>query len=239
MARHGSRSITSKCGTVDILEELGINVECLPEVVKKSIETAGIGIFNGMSPYVHPKALGRILSQITFGTVLNIAASLANPAQPKLAVRGVYNPDLLVPTAKAMKEIGYSKALVVYGEGEQGTYKGIDEASTMGKSHICELAEDGTISEYVINPEELGIKPSTASDLLSGTDKAIEASRMKNLLAGKETQARTDIVCLNAGLIIYLAGNQPTINKGYQRALELISTDKPLNKLNEWAEVQQ
>jgi anthranilate phosphoribosyltransferase len=239
MAKHGARAITSRCGAVDILEELGVNVECPPEVVKKSIETVGIGIFNGMSPHVHPRALGRILSQISFGTVLNIAASLANPTMPKLAVRGVYSPSLLMPTAETMREIGDSRALIVYGEGEQKTGRGIDEASTMGRSHICELSEDGSISQYEIAPEEFGIVRSRGEELGMCQDRTVEAQRMKGLLSGGETRARTDIVCLNAGLILYVAGKQPTIDAGYRRALELINTDRPIKKLSDWARVQQ
>ena len=239
MAKHGARAITSRCGSVDILEELGVNVECSPDAVKKSIETVGIGMFNGMSPLVHPQALGRILSQISFGTVLNIAASLANPASPKLAVRGVYSPDLLTPTAKAMKEIGYSRALVIYGEGEPGTEGGIDEASTMGRSHIRELTPDGNIAEYEIRPEQFEITPARASDLRMEQDTATEARRMKNLLTSNETQARMDIVCLNAGLILYLADSQPSIKAGYHRARQLLSTDKPIIKLNDWIRAQQ
>ncbi len=238
MARHGARAITSACGTVDIVEALGVNVECSPEVVKKSVETVGIGIFNGMSPHVHPKALGRILSQISFGSMLNIAASLANPARPKIAVRGVYSPDLLRPTARVMREIGYTRALVVYGEGEPGMTGGIDEASTMGQSHICELTADGRISRYEISPEQFGITTSRSTDL-AGLDRFTEAERTKNLLAGDETQARIDIVCLNAGLILYTAGKQPSIKAGYDRARKLLSTSKPIQKLNDWVGVQQ
>jgi len=238
IARHGARAITSKCGTVDILEELGVNVECPPETVKKSIESTGIGIFNGMSPLVHPNALGRILSQISFGSVLNIAASLANPALPKIAVRGVYSPDMLLPAAETMKEIGYTRAIVVYGEGEPGKNGGIDEASTMGKSHICELV-NGEISQYIISPEDFGIKAARACDLIMGEDISAEAMRMKSLLTGGDTRERTDVVCLNAGLILYLTGSQPTIKAGYERALYLVSTDKPINKLKDWVEAQQ
>ncbi len=238
MARHGARAITSTCGTVDMAEALGVNVECPPEVVKKSIETVGIGIFNGMSPLVHPRALGRILSQISFGTVLNIAASLANPVRPKIAVRGVYSPELLYPTVKIMKEIGYARALVVYGEGEPGMAGGMDEASTMGRSHICELTADGEICEYDIHPGQFGMKTSRPSEL-GGLDKPTETERMKNLLAGKETRARMDIVCLNAGLILYTAGTQPSIEAGCERARELLSTDKPIQKLHDWVGVQQ
>lgn len=237
MAKHGARAITSKCGTVDILEELGVNVECAPEVVKKSIETAGIGIFNGMSPLVHPQALGRILSKVCFGTVLNIAASLANPAMPKMAVRGVYCRDMLRPTAGIMREIGFDRAIVIYGDcGEHG---GIDEASTIGETFVCELAGDGSISEYSISPEQFGIKRACPDDLRMTDDKSSEARRIKELLVGKETQARTDIVCLNAGLILYLAGRRPTLESAFERANDIINSDKAIGKLNEWICVQR
>lgn len=239
MAKHGSRAITSTCGAVDIAEELGVNVECTPEVVKYSIEKAGIGLFNGMSPQMHPWALGRILSQISFGTTLNIAASLANPALPEMAVRGVYSPNLLEPTAQIMGQIGMKRALVVFGEGENGGERGMDEASTLGPSRICELKESGDIVHYVITPEEFGIKRRRAEDLAVSPDRAAEAKRMKALLCAQEGDARTDIVCLNAGLIIYLAGHQPSIKDGYQRARELVGAHKAIDKLNEWVEAQQ
>ena len=97
LARHGARAITSRCGTVDICETLGIDVECKSEVVKTSIEKTGIGLFNGMSPHVHPRALFRILSQMSFGSILNIAASLSNPAKPEHGVRGVYSEKMILP----------------------------------------------------------------------------------------------------------------------------------------------
>ena len=242
MAKHGARAITSACGTVDIMEELGVNVECTPDTVRRSIESAGIGMFNGMSPLVHPTALGRILSQISFGTVLNIAASLANPALPRLAVRGVYAPSLLAPTAQIMKEIGYNRALVVCGQGEAGagdTVAYIDEASTMGPSWICELSDDGQITEYEIHPEEYGISRPHTEDLLMTGDISGEATRMRGLLRGSEAQARLDIACLNSGLILYLAGWQPTIQAGFVRAQELINSDKPTERLGAWVEAQQ
>lgn len=87
VARHGARAITSSCGTVDMAERLGVDVECPVSLVAESVRKAGIGLFNGMSPEVHPMALGRILSQIAFGSPLNIAASLAHPAMPRIALR--------------------------------------------------------------------------------------------------------------------------------------------------------
>ena len=132
MAKHGARAITSKCGAVDILETLGVDVECDVGLVK--IENAGIGIFNGMSGKVHPSALYRILSQIRFGTILNIAGSLANPALPVYGVRGVYSQNMVLPIAEAMKEIGYKRAFVVHGRSVDDT-RGMDEISTLGRNH--------------------------------------------------------------------------------------------------------
>ena len=115
MARHGARALTSRCGAVDILEAVGVDVDCDGASVERSIREAGIGIFNGMSPAVHPGGLGRILSQIRFGSTLNIAASLANPVRPTHGVRGVYASGLVGPVGEVMLEIGYERAMVVHG----------------------------------------------------------------------------------------------------------------------------
>ncbi|MCL1914521.1 MAG: anthranilate phosphoribosyltransferase [Eubacteriaceae bacterium] len=239
IARHGSRSITSRCGTIDMLELLGINVECTPEVVARSIERAGIGVFNGNSPLVHPVALGKILSQISFGTTLNIAASLANPASPKHAVRGVYCPGLLLPTAMAMKEIGYLRAIVVYGTRGEGVEGGIDEASTLGESYICELKEDGSVIEYVISPESFGIDRHGESDIVMGNCVDEEVGSMEMLLKGDGSRQRSEIACLNAGLVLYISGMEPDIYTGYERALKTLSKGEPMEKLREWASVQK
>ncbi|MCL1803290.1 MAG: anthranilate phosphoribosyltransferase [Eubacteriaceae bacterium] len=238
MARHGSRAITSKCGSIDIIEELGVNVECHPEIVKKSIETCSIGIFNGMSPLVHPNGLSRMLSQISFGTVLNTAASLANPAFPKRAVRGVSSVSQLIPTAMSMAYIGFERALVVCGVCDEAN-AAIDEASTMGSSYICELTESGDIFEYEITPESFGIKRADALEILTSGQLSLEAERMKQLLSGEGSKARIDIACLNAALIFYISGREDSIANGFERASELAMSAKPLKKLEEWILIQQ
>lgn len=237
LAKHGARAITSICGTVDILEELGVDVECEPEVVKKSIEQAGIGIFNGMSPKVHPRALGRILSQISFGTVLNIAASLANPALPNYGVRGVYSRELLQHAPLIMREIGYKKALVVHGLAEDGK-QGMDEASTLGETLMAELKEDGSIHYFSFLPEDLGIKRVGPQDLRPLPDFHEEAIRLVRVLSGDENGARRDIVCLNGGLILYLMGNSGSIKEGYHFALEIIQSGQAVDKLKDWVRGQ-
>ncbi|MGI6435863.1 MAG: anthranilate phosphoribosyltransferase [Syntrophomonadaceae bacterium] len=236
MARHGSRAITSTCGTIDLLEILGIDVEGPPQLAARSIEKIGIGIFNGMSPEVH-QALGRILSQISFGSVLNIAASLANPARPEYAVRGVYDPAMIQPVAEVMRQIGYQRALILHGLDEQGQL-GLDEASTLGETIIAELNPDGSISRYSIYPEDLGIKRAAPEAIAPLPDLKAEAVEFLKVMSGKEDGPRTDIVCLNAALIIYLMNPGSTLKQGYQRARELIDSGRALAKLQQWVEQQ-
>lgn len=237
IAKHGSRAITSVTGTVDILETIGIDVESDPQIVKKSIENAGIGIFNGMSPKVHPRALGRILSKVFFSTTLNIAASLANPVLPKYGVRGVYTKKLLKPAALIMKEIGYKKAIVVHGLNKKGD-KGMDEASTLGETLIVELEENGEIEEYSFMPEDVGIKSTTPEKLLPYKNREKEAVRLIKVLKGEENGPCTDIVCLNAALVLYLMGLCKNIKRGVIKAQEIINSGSAIKKLKKWIKEQ-
>ena len=236
MAKHGARAITSKHGAVDILEAVGVEVECDPEVVKRSIERSGIGIFNGMSPKIHPQ-LARILSQIYFGTFLNIAASLANPVLPRYGVRGVYSKDLVKPIVEVMKEIGYQQAIVVHGMNSNGT-KGVDEISIIGDTIIAELHEDGEISTYLLSPEDFGIQRVGEAELSPEVERDREALRFLRTLGGMETEPRTDIACLNAAPVLYLAGKVKDLREGFEISKETVKSGKALAKLKEWVKEQ-
>lgn len=237
MAKHGARAITSNCGTIDVLEELGVDVECDPELVSQSIEKTGIGIFNGMSSKVHPMALGRILSQISFGSILNISASLANPALPRYAVRGVYSRELLESAPRVMKEIGYKKALIVHGLAEDGI-QGMDEASTLNKTLVAELHGDGTISQYSFVPEDFGIKRATREDLMAFGGREESALGLVKILNGEDDGPKADVVCLNAALVLYLMDITKSIEKGYQMSKEIIASGQCIDKLREWVSHQ-
>lgn len=236
IARHGARAITSSCGTVDMAECLGVDVECGVELVAKSIRQAGIGLFNGMSRHVHPMALGRILSRICFGSPLNIAASLAHPALPKVAVRGVYSPTLLRPVAEVMQAIGYTDALVVYG-GIAGSKKGMDEGSVCGLTSGVHL-KNGRLTDLSFYPEEVGLKTHTPQLLAVDPDKKSAAVKMYQLLAGKGDTARNDTVILNSGLIFYVQGVVASIAEGVDKARELLQSGQALAALHRWIEIQ-
>jgi anthranilate phosphoribosyltransferase len=236
VARHGARAITSSCGTVDMAELLGVDVECEVELVKKSVYEAGIGLFNGMSPQVHPMALGRILSQICFGSPLNIAASLAHPALPRVAVRGVYSPALVQPVVEVMQAIGYSDALVVYGA-INGSDKGMDEASVCGET-IGMLLRDGKIEPVSFAPGDVGVSVHSPELLSSENNREAAARNMYELLAGRGGEARNDAVALNSGLIFYLQKTVPTIKEGVEKARDLLLSGKAFRTLEQWVVAQ-
>ncbi len=236
MARHGARAITSVCGTVDIMESLGVDVECSVKTIEKSIRNAGIGLFNGTSSKVHPVALGRVLSQIRFGSILNIAASLAHPCPPALGLRGVYSGAILERTAAAMKAVGYRRGMVVYGEdGPSG--KGMDEISTTGKTLFIEFTEGGDQSG-VIAPEDVGIKRGNTNDIISTGSLETETFRFLRVLANRGHESCIDFTCLNAGAILYTAGLCDTLKKGVEKGREVIGNGSALAKLREWVTSQ-
>ena len=237
MAKHGARAITSTCGAVDVAEAVGIDVGCPVDVVARSIESAGIGLFNGMSQQVHPQALFRILAQIRFGSTLNIAASLANPAMPKIAVRGVYSSELVRPTAEAMREIGYERALVVFGRNGSED-RGMDEWSVLGETDVAQFDSNGDIDSYTVAPEDVGIGRSPYEPLQPAANVQEEALRFVRLLSGTEDGARTDAVCLNAGPILWLMGKSSDLRSGVELAQQILATGQAIAKLEDWVGAQ-
>jgi anthranilate phosphoribosyltransferase len=237
MARHGARAITSICGTVDIAEALGVNVECSADIVKKSIETSGIGLFNGMSPHIHPNALGRILSQINFGSTLNIAASLANPALPSIGVRGVYSKEMIEPIAHVMEEIGYKNAIVLHGcVGESD--KGMDEASICGITHCMQISEKQGNRDFFIDPKKLGLAAKNYDDLVPEKDIQREAKRFAALFINGDRSVRKDAVILNAALIFLAADKAETIEEAIEKSAKLLESGTAFKTLEKWVQTQ-
>ena len=237
MARHGARAITSVCGTVDMAEALGVDVECTADLVVKSIKTAGLGLFNGMSPHIHPMALGRILSQIYFGSTLNIAASLANPALPSIGVRGVYSKEIILPVANVMKEIGYKSAIVLHGSIDESD-KGMDEASVCGITHCAQISEKDEINEFTIDPKKLGLSIKNSKDLSPEKNIKTESKRFAALLNNRGNNARKNAALLNAGLIFLAADRATTLEDGIEQATGILESGKAFQTLEKWVEAQ-
>lgn len=237
MARHGARAITSKCGTVDIAEALGIDVECDISVVSQSLQKCGIALFNGMSSKVHPGALGRILSQISFGSILNTAASLASPVRADIGIRGVYSKSMVLPVLEVMKEIGYKRAIVVHGSIDYSE-KGMDEASVCGETLYAQLHGDGSITEGAFRPEHVGLTTHVPKYLTPADNLQDEVKNFRDLLKNSGSPVRTDAAILNAALILYAAETVHTVTDGVLLAKTLLSSGKADKKLTEWIQTQ-
>ena len=237
MARHGARALTSFCGTVDILESIGLDVESDVGVIEQSIKDVGIGLFNGMSPKIHPSALGRILSQIRFGSTLNIAASLANPAKPSLGLRGVYSPEMVPLAASIMPRVGYRRGMVVHGTDSQRS-GGMDEISITGSTFIHEFTSDSAGDIEQISPEDVGLRSARFEDIATTGNLADERVRFVQVIAGREHNACIDFTAINAGAILYLAGKATDMKAGVQQSLKSISDGNALAKLISWIAAQ-
>ncbi len=237
MARHGARAITSRCGTVDIMEAVGIDVDCPVSQVADSICKAGIGLFNGMSPAVHPGGLGRILSQIRFGSTLNIAASLANPARPRQALRGVYSQQMVTTTATVMAKIGYQHGMVVYGS-DAATGLGMDELSICGPSTICRFQGEQQ-EQFSMVPEDMGLVCRRGDEIAACHTRQDEIRRFMQVIAGTgRFNACEAFVSLNAGALLWTAGKAADLKQGITLAQETLSSGAALSKLQQWVACQ-
>jgi anthranilate phosphoribosyltransferase len=205
--------------------------------VERSIGIAGIGIFNGMSPAVHPGGLGRILSQIRFGSTLNIAVSLANPMLPTHGVRGVYADGMLGPVGDVMMEIGYEHAFVVHGYDERRE-AGMDELSVLGPSIVSELHANGWRDSYTVEPEDLGLRRAAHSEIAPLDDLRSESVRFIQVLGGRGHEACGDAACLNAAAVLYVAGKATDLADGLAQAREAVESGAALAKLEEWVAAQ-
>lgn len=233
VVRHAARAISSNCGAIDVVEALGVNVESAPEIPKKSIENAGICAWNAFLPTVHPKTLARVLSQIRFGSAINLVGPLLNPTKPTFKVMGVPSREMIDIEIKTLRELGFKRAFVMHGlDDESG--KGMDEISTLGPTYAAELAEDGTIRNYTLTPEEFGLKRPRFEDIASSRDVQSDALALLRVLAGKDTGPRADIVCLNAAPLPYITGKAKDLKEGLQMAKEAVADGRTLSKLRDW-----
>ena len=237
VARHGARAITSRCGTVDVAEAFGVDVEGDVDIARRSVEECGLGLFNGMSRAVHPQGLFRILPQIRFGTTLHVAGSLASPVRATLGVRGVFCEEMVEKAARVMAAIGYRQAFVCHGLSEEGS-PAMDEVSNLGPTTVCRLRESGHLESFTLLPEDVGLKRGNAEDLLSSGSPEDEALGLVRLLGGRENGSRLDVVCLNAAPMFLLARQVKDLRAGVELGRGLVLSGKALVQLERWVACQ-
>jgi anthranilate phosphoribosyltransferase len=222
VAKHGNRAVSSSCGSADILEALGINLNLSPEKLSKCLDEIGIAFLFAQN--LHPAMKYAMPARKVIGkrTIFNILGPLSNPAQATHQLVGVFDISLTKIIAEALKNLGSVHALVVHGEG------GLDEATTTGKTHVCE-AYKGRIKSYDITPEEFGLARTSLEDLKGG-DCMENASTLIGILQGEEG-AKQDIVLLNAGCAIYAADKAGSIKEGIDLARGAVKSGKAMRKL--------
>ena len=229
VAKHGNRSVSSQCGSADVLEALGLNLDTPVELVKKCIEEADIGFL--FAPKFHPAMKYAIGPRRELGlrTIFNILGPLTNPANVTHQIIGVYDKKWLPPLAEVVRNLGLKGAMIVHGEG------GYDEITITGKTYIAEL-KNGDIKQYQISPEIAGLKVRKEEDI-KGEDKKYNVRVLLDILSGKETGSKRDMVLINAAAVFKITGWAPDWIKGAEMALESIETGKALEKLQQMLKI--
>jgi anthranilate phosphoribosyltransferase len=225
VAKHGNRSVSSNCGSADVLEAAGVNLGITPEQVGECIQQVGIGFL--FAPALHGAMKHAIGPRKELGirTIFNILGPLTNPAGANIQVLGVFDEKLTEPLAQVLGKLGSRRALVVYGEGN------LDELTVTGYTKISEL-NGGEIKTYTINPEDFGLNKSTIENLKGGKDSTESAKQMRVLLEG-EKGAKRDMVLLNSGAALMAAGLCDDLKSGIKKAAKTIDSGAALEKLDQ------
>lgn len=227
VAKHGGRSVSSTCGSADVLEALGVNVNLTPEQVAKCVDTIGIGFMFAPNHHSAMKHAAPVRRELGVRTIFNLLGPLTNPAGAKRQVMGVFDKNLTGKLAQVLQKLGSEHVLVVHGA------DGMDEISFSGDTYIAEL-KNGTVSEYTISPAQFGLGTHQLSAIQIQDAQASKAMILDVLNGqnGSKNKATRDIVLMNAGAAIYVSGVADSLQAGIHQAAEVIDSGAALAKLN-------
>ncbi|HIT01420.1 MAG TPA: anthranilate phosphoribosyltransferase [Candidatus Enterenecus merdae] len=228
VAKHGNRAASSRCGTADCLEALGVNIQQGPDRCVQLLREVGICFFFAQKYHVSMKYVGPIRKELGVRTVFNILGPLTNPARPTRQLLGVYDGYLVAPLAQVLMELGVRRGMVVYGQDR------LDEISLSAPTLVCEI-QDGWSKTYTIAPEDFGLKRCAKADLAGGAPEDNAAITLA-VLKG-EAGPRRDAVLLNAGASLYIGGKADTMGDGVALAARLIDSGQALETLNRFIAV--
>jgi anthranilate phosphoribosyltransferase len=225
VSKHGNRSVSSKCGSADVLEAMGVPLSLSPLAVSKSIAQCGIGFM--FAPNHHPamKNVAAVRKELGVRTVFNILGPLTNPADAPHILMGVFHPDLVGIQVRALEQLGAKHAVVVWGR------DGVDEVSLGGSTMVGEY-KDGKVSEYEIHPEDFGI--AMASNRSFKVDGPAQSMALMGSVLANETSPARDIVMLNAGVALYAADVAPSMTDGVALAREALASGKARAKRDDF-----
>lgn len=222
VAKHGNRSITSRCGSADVLQELGVRIDCPKEIMEEALREIGICFLFAPQYHKAMRAVAEIRRELGFRTIFNMLGPLLNPARASHQLIGVFCDSCVRMHAEALQRLGSKRALVVHGA------DGLDEISTCAATHAAELI-NGEIREFELTPEEFGFQRCKLEDLHGGSA-AENAAAILRIFDG-EVGPKTDIVLLNAGAALYIAERAESISEGIELARQVIREGRPKEKL--------
>lgn len=231
VAKHGNRAISSKCGSADVLEALGLDLTLSADKVSACVQNVGIGFL--FAPMLHgamKHAIGP-RREIGIRSIFNILGPMTNPAGANVQLTGVFARNLTATLAEVLVRLGMKRTLVVWGEGN------LDELTITGKSYIAD-GYDGAVSTYSIEPEDFGLKRAAIADVRGGDTADEAAEQVRSVLRG-DSGPKLDMVLLNAGAALLAAGKVEDINSGVNMAREIISSGSALGKLEHLLDFSQ
>ena len=215
VAKHGNRAASSKCGTADCLEALGVKIDIEPDKMKKVMDESNISFLFAQKYHTAMKYVGPIRKELGIRTIFNILGPLANPAGPVYQIMGVYDESLLPSMAKVLSNLGVKRGMVVYGQDR------LDEISASAPTAVCEI-NNGTFKNYVITPEDFGLVRCTKEDLVGGTPQ--ENAEITRAILNGEKGPERNAVLLNAAAALYVAGKADSMADGVKLAEKVIDT---------------
>ena len=230
VSKHGNRSVSSKSGSADVLEAMGVPLTLTPQAIARCIDETGIGFM--FAPNHHPamKNVGPVRRELGVRTIFNILGPLTNPAEAPNILMGVFHPDLVGIQVRALQRLGAEHAIVVYGR------DGMDEVS-LGAATMVGEYKDGAIREYEIHPEDFGL--TMASNRALRVETPAQSLALVRSVLDDEAGAARDIVILNAGVALYAAGVAPTMAEGIAKARAALASGAARSKMQQFVEAAQ
>ena len=228
IAKHGNRAASSKCGTADCLEALGVNIDQSPEKCIELLEKVGMCFFFAQKYHTSMKYVGPIRKELGFRTVFNILGPLTNPASPTYQLLGVYDEYLVEPLAQVLMNLGVKRGMVVYGQEK------LDEISMSAPTKVCEF-KDGWYKTYIIKPEDFGFERCGKEDLKGGSPTE-NAEITRKILKGEKGH-KMNAVLLNAGAAIYINEKADSLKAGVELAKKVIESGKAYETLEKLIEI--
>ncbi|MDR3256256.1 MAG: anthranilate phosphoribosyltransferase [Endomicrobium sp.] len=225
VAKHGNRSVSSKCGSADLLEALGVNIMLNSQQCEIILEKIGMCFLMAQTFHSSMKYVAKVRKELSIRTIFNILGPLASPARANYELIGVYDENLVEPMANVLVNLGVKRAMVVHG------HDGLDEVTLSDTTTICEV-NNGKLNSFFITPEQFGLKRCKLSELRGGTPQENKEIAL-NVLNG-EQGTKKDTVILNSAMCLYMFYDNITLKQCLKMAQEMIDSKKALNKLNEF-----